>query len=134
MAHNTMSPYISLQSKPQMSYWKLGYHLWYEPRLGARSSLIRDCLARVSGSERIDPWIVRAGPPMWIKMPEHCVSPPYGVSMSPMTPSVPDRPIYPRCLTIQQPHKSNSSGHVKPLTPLLTRKKRMPSLRSVSRF
>ena len=34
----------------------------------------------------------------------------------------------------QQPHKSNSSGRVKPLTPLLTRKKRMPSLRSVSRF
>ena len=28
----------------------------------------------------------------------------------------------------QQPHKSNSSGHVKPLTPLLARKKRMPSL------
>ena len=30
----------------------------------------------------------------------------------------------------QQPHKSNSSGRVKPLTPLLARKKRMPSLTS----
>ena len=34
----------------------------------------------------------------------------------------------------QQPHKSNSSGRVKPLTPLLARKKRKSSLRSVSRF
>ena len=78
MAHNTMSPYISLQSKPQMSYWKLGYHLWYELRLGARSSPIRDALARVSGTAATAPWSDRAGPPMWIIMPEHYVSPPFG--------------------------------------------------------
>ena len=31
-----------------------------------------------SGQSSSDLWIVRAGPPMWIKMPEHCVSPPFG--------------------------------------------------------
>ena len=40
---------------------------------------IRDALACVLGKHAGRPWIVRAGPPMWIIMPEHYVSPPYGV-------------------------------------------------------
>ena len=63
-------------------------------------------------------------------MPEHYVSPPYGVSMSQMTPSAPHSHRYIRGASQQQqPHKSNSSGRVKPLTPLLARRKRMPSLK-----
>ena len=30
------------------------------------------------GTAATAPWIVRAGPPMWIIMPEHYVSPPFG--------------------------------------------------------
>ena len=60
---------------------------------------IRDSLARATGTAAIAPWIVRAGPPMWIIMPEQYVSPPIGASMSQrMTPSDPDRPIKPRRL------------------------------------
>ena len=51
--------------------------------------------------------------------------------MSQMTPSALHSHQYIRGASQQQqPHKSNSSGGVKPLTPLLARKKRMPSLAS----
>ena len=115
-----------------MSYWKLGYHLWYEPRLGARSSTdlwlsspshmySRNCpLDRQGRSTDVDyyAWTLRfptlwgvSEPTKWLHRFENGRSI-WGASQQ------------------QQPHKSNSSGRVKPLTPLLARKNRMPSLTS----
>ena len=35
-----------------------------------------------------DLWIIRVGPPMWIKMPGHCVSQPFGAQMSQLNDSI----------------------------------------------
>ena len=48
-----------------MSYLEMGFSSWTKAKDSPYR--IRDALARVSGSERIDPWSDRAGPPMWIK-------------------------------------------------------------------
>ena len=46
---------------------------------GKGSSLpLRDNLAHVSGKCAYKPWIFRASPHGWIKMPERYVSPPFG--------------------------------------------------------
>ena len=135
MPHTTMSPYIGYTIKIAKSrIWKLDFHLWTEAKDSPQP--IRDSLARATGSERINPldrqgrstdvdyyaWTLRFPalwgvnePTKWLHRFEN------------------DRSIR-GASQQQQPHKSNSSGRVKPLTPLLARKKRKSSLRSVSRF
>ena len=126
---------LVLQLKPQMSrIWKLGFHLWTEAR--DRPHRLRDSLARASGP-RIR-WALGSSGPVhrcglkclntvfprplgrkWAKEWLHrtrIVQSIRGASQQ------------------QQPHKSNSSGRVKPLTPLLARKKHMSSLRSFLLF
>ena len=37
---------------------------------------------------QVGPWIIRVGPPMWIIMPEHYVSPPFGGVNEPKNDSI----------------------------------------------
>ena len=114
--------------------WKLDFRLWNEAKDSPQP--IRDALARPSGSELEWPldrqgrstrsglkclnmrfpalWGVNE-PTKWLHRFEN------------------DRSIR-GASQQQQPHKSNSSGRVKPLTPLLARKKRKSSLMSFLPF
>ena len=60
-----------------MSYLEIGFPILIEAR--DRLLRIQDNLAYyVSGKRAGKPWIVWDGPPMWIIMPKHYVSPPFG--------------------------------------------------------
>ena len=130
-----MSPYIGLQIKPHMSrIWKLDFHLWTEAKDSPQP--IRDALARPSGPRLR--WALGSSGPVHrcgLKCLNTAFPRPLGRKRANewLHRFENDRSIR-GASQQQQPHKSNSSGRVKPLTPLLARKKRMPSLTSVSRF
>ena len=119
-----MSPYIGLQIKPQMSrIWKLDFHLWTEAKDSPQP--IRDSLARATGQSSSD--LGATGPVHRCGLnlnPEHAFPRPMGRKWA-------NKWLHRTRIVRsnrgasqqQQPHKSNSSGHVKPMTPLLARKK-----------
>ena len=67
---------LVLQLKSQYTYWKLDFH--HEPRQKIVLTDFKTLLPVSQDQSSSDPRIVRVGPPMWIKMPEHYVSPPFG--------------------------------------------------------
>ena len=108
--------------------WKLDFRLWTEAKDSPQP--IRDCLVRVSGSELEWP-LDRQG--RSTRSGLKCLNMRFSALWGVNEPTKwlhrfeNDRSIR-GASQQQQPHKSNSSGRVKPLTPLLARRKRMPSL------
>ena len=136
MSHTTMSPYIGIQSKPQDVVLEVGLSFMVWTKAKDSPLPIRHCLVRVSGSKLEWP-LDRQGrsTDCGLKCLNHTFPRPLGRKRA-------NEWLHQTRIVRsnrgasqqQQPHKSNSSGRVKPLTPLLARRKRRPSLRSVSRF
>ena len=116
-----------------MSYWKLGFLLWTEAKDSPQP--IRDSLARATGPRLR--WALGSSGPVHrcgLKCLNTTFPHPMGCKSGPSA----DQNAFGRnrynrgASQQQQPHKQCQP--VQALTPLLTRRKRMPFLKSVSRF